>query len=110
MDFKEYQEKAHGTSLNTLVEGNKWLYPVLGLAGEAGEVCNKIQKLFRDKEGKLTPEFIDKMKKELGDVAWYLAETCTKLNIDLNEIVQENIDKLYSRKERGVIKGSGDNR
>lgn len=110
MEIKEYQTKAHGTSLNTSINGNEWLYPVLGLADEAGEVCGKVKKLFRDKEGKLTPEFIEDIKKELGDIFWYLSETCIKLGIDLNEVAEKNIEKLYSRKDRNVIKGSGDNR
>ena len=85
MDFNEYQEKAHETSLKTDIYGSKWLYAVLGLADESGEVCGKVKKLFRDKEGKVTPEFIEDIKKEIGDVLWYMSEVCTNLGIELDE-------------------------
>ena len=110
IDFNEYQKKAATTSLNTKIGDCEFLYPVLGLANEAGEVCGKIKKLFRDKGGKVDEEFLKMIKAELGDVQWYLAETCTKFGLSLEEVAAENIDKLFSRKERGVIKGSGDTR
>jgi len=46
----------------------------------------------------------------LGDVLWYLAESCTALGIELDDVAAYNLAKLASRKERGQIKGSGDNR
>ena len=110
MDFKEYQEKAHTTSQNTVIGGDKRLYPVMGLSGEAGEIAEKFKKLHRDKGGEITPEFQDLLKKELGDVLWYVAELCTQSDIDMEDVATTDIDKLFSRKERGVIGGSGDNR
>lgn len=110
MTIKEYQEKAHGTSLNTVVTENDFIYPVLGLGDEAGEVLGKVKKLFRDKGGVVDEAFKEDMKKELGDICWYLSEVCTKLGIDLETVFEKNIEKLYSRKERGTLQGSGDNR
>jgi len=110
MDFKKYQEKAHLTSKNTAICGDKKLYPVLGLVGEAGEIAEKFKKVFRDNDGKITPEFQSLIQKELGDILWYIAEICTQLGINMDDVATINIEKLFSRLERGVIGGSGDNR
>lgn len=110
MEFNDYQVKANGTSLNTKVCGDNVLYPVLGLSGEAGEIAEKFKKQFRDRGGEYTDEFKTELVKELGDVMWYVAEISTQLGIDLEVVAQRNIEKLYSRKERNQIQGSGDNR
>jgi NTP pyrophosphatase (non-canonical NTP hydrolase) len=85
-------------------------YPALGLAGEVGEYCNKLKKVMRDKGGIIDAEFVEFAKGELGDILWYLAECCTSLDIDLEEVAETNITKLQSRKERNMIQGNGDNR
>ena len=110
MEFKDYQEKAHGTSLNTSICGNETLYPVLGIVGEAGEIAEKFKKLHRDCGGIANEAFKTDIIKELGDVLWCIAELCTKLEIDMDTVAATNIEKLYSRKERGQLHGSGDNR
>jgi len=110
MNFKEYQIRAHNTSLNTKVGDSTVVYPILGLTNESGEVAGKLKKLFRDKNGVVDQEFKDMMTCELGDVLWYLAESCTQMGIELSDIAESNILKLESRKARDVIKGSGDNR
>lgn len=108
MTFQEYQDKAKKTAC---YPGNMMiLYPTLGLAGEAGEVCEKIKKVYRDKGGDFTCLSKEDIKKELGDVLWYVQQLCNDLNIKLEEVAQMNIDKLYSRMERNMIKGDGDNR
>lgn len=90
--------------------GSNLYYPALGLGGEAGEVLEKIKKLMRDKEGLVDDEFRQALKKELGDVAWYLAAICYETKLSLRDVLQANIDKLNSRLERGKITGSGDDR
>lgn len=85
-------------------------YPALGLAGEAGEVCEQIKKALRDDEGRITPQRRQALKKELGDVLWYLAALAFELDLDLSQIAQTNLDKLADRKKRGVLGGSGDER
>jgi NTP pyrophosphatase (non-canonical NTP hydrolase) len=110
MNFEEYQTRSHTTSLNTQIGDSSIVYPILGLTNEAGEVAGKLKKLFRDKNGIIDQDFKNMMIGELGDVLWYLSETCTQLGIKLSDIAVANIDKLESRKDRGVIKGSGDNR
>jgi NTP pyrophosphatase (non-canonical NTP hydrolase) len=109
MDFTQYQQKAQTTALYPNV-GNNLYYPVLGLGGETGEVLNKVKKVMRDNDGKVTDELREILKSELGDVLWYVAALASELKLDLDEVARANIEKLFSRKERGVIKGSGDER
>lgn len=103
MDFSSYQKKAKSTAIYP--EAYKLVYPALGLAGETGEVAEKVKKSIRD--GNLD---VEGLKKELGDVLWYIAAIANDMGFDLNEIAQMNLDKLESRKNRGVLQGSGDNR
>lgn len=109
MNFNEYQEKAKSTAIYP--DKFKVIYPTLGMAGESGEVCEKIKKWLRDENGdNMSEERKQLLKKEIGDVLWYIANLSSDLGFSLDELAQENIDKLFSRKERGVLKGSGDNR
>lgn len=109
MNFEEYQKKSRKTALYPNI-GENFVYPVLGLTGEAGEVAEKIKKVIRDKNGVMDDESREMIKKELGDVLWYVAQLATELNLSLDEVAEKNIKKLYSRLERGVLHGSGDNR
>lgn len=87
------------------------VYPTLGLTGEAGEVADKVKKVIRDKNGDFDNEDIRKeIAKELSDVMWYAATLAHDLGYSLTDICQLNIQKLQSRKLRGVLHGSGDNR
>jgi NTP pyrophosphatase (non-canonical NTP hydrolase) len=56
------------------------------------------------------PEQIEELKKELGDILWYLSAICSDFGISLQDVAQTNHDKLESRRERNVLNGSGDNR
>ncbi len=109
MKFEEYQEKSRETAIYPNKDNN-FIYPTLGLVGEAGEVAEKIKKVLRDQGGKMSEEARKELKKELGDILWYLAQLSTELNLSLEEIASLNLEKLNSRKERGVLNGSGDNR
>lgn len=104
MTFKSYSETASTTAIYP--ENVKLLYPLLGLSGEVGEVMNKIKKHYRDN----VPLDKGDLKKELGDILWYLNAVCKDLNIDFEDMAQSNLDKLLDRKKRGVIGGSGDER
>ena len=85
-------------------------YPIIGVAAEGGELLEKLKKQLR-KGGSLSdPEWIKGIRAELGDVLWYIAQTCTDLGIDLGDVAQENLKKLADRRDRGVIIGEGDNR
>lgn len=104
MDFKNYQALAKTTAIYP--DHAKIIYPSLGLAGEVGEICEKIKKHIRDGK-KLDKE---DLTKELGDVLWYLSALSGDLEIDLEDVAIANYKKLKSRMERNVISGSGDNR
>jgi len=109
MDFKEYQKKARRTAIYPNL-GQNYVYPILGLVGEAGETAEKIKKIIRDKEGKVGEEERVELIKELGDVLWYLTNLSVELGISLDEVATTNIKKLASRLERNKLHGSGDNR
>ena len=109
MNFTDYQTKSRKTAKYPDI-GHPVIYPTLGLANEAGEVAGKIKKIFRDKAGVINGEDREALKSELGDVLWYLAQVCTELNLSLDDVAEHNIEKLYSRLERGRIGGDGDNR
>ena len=105
MDFEKYQWEAEQVCLPTAYD-LKYLIP--GLAGEVGEVASLYAKYIRD-ETKFT-DLTKAMSKELGDVLWFVAVISAYMDIDLKDVAQQNIDKLTSRKQRGKIKGSGDER
>ena len=109
MDFKAYQEKSRKTATYPSI-GYNFIYPTLGLAGEAGEVVEKIKKLIRDKNGAVDEKAKQEITKELGDVLWYLSQLATELGLSLDEIANENLKKLFSRMERDKIQGDGDDR
>ncbi len=109
MDFNKYQEESKRTAVYPN-QGNNYIYPVLGLTGEAGEVAEKIKKIIRDKAGQVSDEDKLELSKELGDVMWYVAQLATEFNLKMSDIAQGNLDKLHSRIKRGVLHGSGDNR
>ena len=109
MDLNDYQ----AASLQTAVypdQGSNFVYPALGLVGEAGEVADKLKKVLRDNNGILTNRVRDEVAKEIGDVLWYVSVLAYEMDYDLNAIAQINIDKLASRQQRNVLQGSGDNR
>ena len=109
MNFNEYQTKSRATAKYPAI-GHAVIYPTLGLVNEAGEVAGKIKKVFRDKSGEISAETHEALKAELGDVLWYLAQTCTELEISLDEVAEGNLTKLLDRQARGKIQGDGDNR
>ncbi len=109
MTFQEYQEEARKTAIYPNKDNN-YIYPVLGLVGEAGEIAEKIKKVIRDDNYEITDEKREELTKELGDVLWYIANLSKELNISMEDIAMRNIEKLKSRQERGVLGGSGDNR
>ncbi len=109
MTLDEYQQVALLTA-SRKGEDIELAHRVLGLVGEAGEVAEKMKKVYRDDKGEVSPEVVKELKKELGDVLWYIATLADFFNISLEEIAQINIDKLASRRKRGKLGGSGDNR
>jgi len=104
MEFKQYNDFVKGMKIYP--EKHAIIYPALGLAGESGEIAEKVKKYLRgdrelDREGLL---------KELGDPLWYIASLADDLGYTLEDVVRVNMEKLSSRKERNVLHGDGDNR
>jgi len=108
MDASEYQGIIRKTAIFPKEIG--LTYCTLGLCGEAGEVAEKVKKLYRDAGGVITPEFVYNVKKELGDVLWYTTAIANELGLTLEEIMEANYEKLTKRRETGTLHGSGDNR
>lgn len=110
MTFDEYQKQA----ITTLIVNPDPLMDktilAMGVAGEAGEVIEKWKKIVAYKDGVVSGEDRAEMGKELADVIWYIAVLAERLGLSLDELMQQNLDKLASRKARGVQKGQGDNR
>jgi NTP pyrophosphatase (non-canonical NTP hydrolase) len=106
VEFRHYQAEA---MKSRMIPGEHNLtYAALGLAGEAGELANKVKKILRGDTNR--DELLDGIKSEMGDVLWYLAALADDLGVDLAEIADENIKKIRSRQARGQLKGGGDNR
>ncbi|MGC1177376.1 MAG: nucleoside triphosphate pyrophosphohydrolase family protein [Candidatus Saccharimonadales bacterium] len=110
MTFDEYEKQALTTVLSTGDEFKDLLHWVLGINGEAGEVAEKLKKIIRDKQGVISQEDKVELAKEIGDVLWYLAVFAHDLGVPLDNIARKNLEKLKSRKTRGVLGGAGDNR
>lgn len=109
MKFNEYQQQAATTNIIT----DPTLQPIcyaLGLCGEAGEVAEIIKKNIRNADGDFLKIDTDNLKKELGDVLWYISMLANNFDIPFNDIAESNIKKLNDRKDRGVIMGVGENR
>lgn len=104
----EFQEGAMSTAI--WEKEYDIVYPALGLASEAGEVAGKVKKVLRDNRGAFTDSKKQEIADELGDVLYYVAAVAHDLGYKLSEIAEMNHAKLASRKARGVITGSGDNR
>ncbi len=113
MTFDEYQTESKKTALYPKHDGSlnyTLTYPVMGMMSEAGEVAGKIKKVIRDNGGVIDDAKKAELAAEVGDVLWYVAQICTELGVSMNDVAQGNLDKLFSRQDRGVLGGSGDNR
>ncbi|WP_306416575.1 nucleoside triphosphate pyrophosphohydrolase family protein [Borrelia sp. RT1S] len=86
------------------------ILPMLELAEETGEVIEKIKKLVRDRNYVLDDEYLLSIKKELGDVLWYISSLGNILGVTLEDIAITNLEKLKKRHEDDTINGEGDER
>lgn len=99
-----YQKEALKTAIYP--ESYKIVYPALGLAGEAGEVADKVKKIIRDGDTKSNHA----IALELGDVLWYIASLAHDLGYTMQSVAEMNINKLHKRSRENRLKGSGDDR
>lgn len=112
LTLDEYAERTADTAIYPGAGTGSWealSYVGLGL-GEAGEIQGKIKKVIRDDGGIVTDAKRHDIVAEMGDAYWYLARLCAELGVSPSDVLRANLDKLASRKERGVITGSGDER
>jgi NTP pyrophosphatase (non-canonical NTP hydrolase) len=107
-DLDMYQKVALTTAIYPREQAI--IYPTLGLTGEAGEVANKVKKIIRDGSDSKDEKLVSEIKSEIGDCLWYIAVLANDFNIKLSDIASANIEKLATRKSKGTIHGSGDNR
>ncbi len=110
LEFNEYQVKAATTAIYPKDKALEYL--ALGLVSEAGEVAGKVKKALRDglHDEESAEQFFDDLQGEIGDVLWYAAMLSTEIGDDLGNTAAQSLIKLRSRKERGVLGGSGDHR
>jgi NTP pyrophosphatase (non-canonical NTP hydrolase) len=110
MKFEDYQRQSKNTvKYPNAIEQNNLLYIGTSLAGEVGEVCNELKKVFRDSHGVVTPEAKEKIIDEAGDVMWYLARLLETLEVPMDTVLAKNIEKLIDREEQGVLGAESEN-
>lgn len=106
MRVDDYQREAMTLLNPALTEKDVLMNALMGLCGESGEAIDVMKKhLFQGH-----PLDRAKLLKELGDVAWYLAEAATGLGVPLSEILQGNLDKLHARYPQGFDTNRSQNR
>lgn len=122
MDFDDYQAFTRTTAKYQDAcprPGERLLYCLMGLTGEVGETAEKLKKVYRRKglDGLDTVAAEDLgssvrylLKKELGDILWYLARLADEMGMSMSDVAQTNVDKLSDRKDRGVLHAEGDER
>jgi NTP pyrophosphatase (non-canonical NTP hydrolase) len=109
MSFNTYQQAIREMEMYPHIAIDPY-YVTLGLCGETGEVADKMKKVHRDNDGKFTPDIVEEIGKELGDVLWNLAALASVLGLQFDDVARRNIEKLRSRVRRNTINGNGDNR
>ena len=114
MTLNEYQKQAMTTCM---ASSENFSYMFLNLVGEVGEFASNVAKAIRKEENCIeyndlgvTVTNNEELQKEAGDIFWQLSGLCTVMGWNLEDIAQQNLDKLASRQQRNVIDGSGDNR
>lgn len=113
MDFNKYQKKAHSTAIYpkilvlknpTVAERHckargielvdiSWVYPLIGLAGEVGELANKMKKVIRDDNFMISKEKLIEIDSENGDIIWYDSEFCYRIKLKFGKSANNNLKK-----------------
>lgn len=114
MELNKYQQLAMSTCMPSC---DNFSYMMLNLVGEVGAFASKVAKAIRKNDADIIYNdltFMDvtteELQKECGDILWQIAGLSYTMGWDLEDIAQMNLDKLASRRVRGVIDGNGDNR
>ena len=109
-NIDEYQNESNLQRLYATRIDHPIVGPALGLSGEVGEFHDKIKKIFRDKDGQITEDDKRALKLELGDIMWYVVVCAETLGFKMSDILDMNLQKLQSRRQRNQVKGDGDDR
>lgn len=112
MELQEYQDRAMTTCMPS---SNNFSYMFLNLVGEVGEFASKVAKAIRKEQNRIEYNDLgvstindEELQKEAGDILWQLSGLCTVMGWNLEDIAQQNLDKLQARKAVGTIDGNGD--
>ena len=112
MELQEYQDRAMTTCMPS---SNNFSYMFLNLVGEVGEFASKVAKAIRKEQNRIEYNDLgvstindEELQKEAGDILWQLSGLCTVMGWNLEDIAQQNLDKLSARKAAGTIDGNGD--
>lgn len=109
-DIDEYQKESNAHRVYDPVKDYPIIYPALGLSGEVGEFHEKLKKIYRDKDGRMTAADRRELKLELGDVMWNVVVCAEVLGLKMSDVLEANLKKLASRRSRNKISGRGDSR
>ncbi len=104
MNLRDYQNRIEDTWIKNENDRERI---ILGIFGESGEIAELLKKKYR---GDIIEDFLKKLRKEIGDVFYYLCKLCNYYGFSAENILQENIDKLKDRQTRNAIKGNGNDR
>jgi NTP pyrophosphatase (non-canonical NTP hydrolase) len=104
LDYETFVEQTKDNMCNDI------LYLTVAMCGEAGEVADKVKKIYRDHEGIVDGVTEHEIAMEIGDVLWYLAALAIKLRVPLWSIAKCNIDKVNRRIAMDKLHGNGDYR
>ena len=111
MDFDDYEKLATRTvTFEDKPLEHQLMYVALGVAGEAGEIAEKVKKIIRNDDGIVSDEKRSALKSEIGDVLWYLSQLSRILGFSFSDAARANVAKLEDRALRGAIKSTGDTR
>lgn len=110
MTLEEYQKEAKKTDYQgeISIKSTDFFAIALGLAGETGEILEKLKKIYWHKNGEISQEDKDLLGKELGDLLWYTSSLAGHLGLTLEDVASKNLEKLRDRVKRGVHQGNGD--
>lgn len=104
LEYEEFVKKTKDPICNDI------LYLTTAMCGEAGEVADKVKKIYRDHEGIVDSVAAQEIAAELGDTLWYLTALAVKLQVPLWSIAKCNMDKINRRITMGTLHGKGDYR
>lgn len=110
IDYQRFVKEGKLPSITNLPQNVQLLYACIEIQGEAGEISEKVKKIFRDKDGKVSEEDRFFLKKEIGDVLWGLAAISDLLELQLQDVLELNVKKCKERIRTGTVSGYGDER